>query len=335
MSEFDLINHYFTWQTSSSNGVVNSVGDDAAVLTLPENTQLVTSIDTLISGVHFPVNTSPQDIGYKSLAVNLSDLAAMGATPAWFTLALSLPEKDTHWLQGFSTGLKEIATQYHCDLVGGDTTRNPHGSISISIQVMGWLENDTALLRSGAQAGDKIYVTGTLGDAALGLQSILGKETGKKADKLNESSLDQADLAFCEARLNRPTPRVSTGLAIREMASSCIDISDGLLQDLSHILKASGQAAKLDITKIPFSRSLKKIQNSQALDLALSGGDDYELLFSIPANRLAELDKLGLEVSCIGEITQLNQQDAMIIDSAGNTLLNQAMRTGYNHFNDE
>ena len=144
MSEFDLINHYFNWQSSSNNGVIQSVGDDAAILALPENTQLVTSIDTLISGVHFPVDTSPQDIGIKSLAVNLSDLAAMGATPAWFTLALSLPKKDTQWLQGFSAGLKEIATQYNCDLVGGDTTRNTHGSVSISIQVMGWLENGTA-----------------------------------------------------------------------------------------------------------------------------------------------------------------------------------------------
>ncbi len=327
MSEFDLINHYFTWKISNKNGVIKAVGDDAAVLALPENTQLVTSIDTLISGVHFPVNTPPQDIGFKALAVNLSDLAAMGATPAWFTLALSLPENNPDWLKGFSAGLKEIATHYHCDLVGGDTTRGPQGSICISIQVMGWLENGTALLRSGAQPGDKIYVTGTLGDAALGLQLALGN--------VKEPPLDQADLAFCEARLNRPTPRVSTSLAIREFASSCIDISDGLLQDLSHILQASGQAAKLDLTKVPLSGSLKKITKSHAFDLALAGGDDYELLFTLPQNQETRLKKLDLGVSCIGEIIPQNKANTIIIDQSGKSLLNQAGRRGYNHFNEE
>jgi len=182
-------------------------------------------------------------------------------------------------------------------------------------------------LRSGALCGDKLYVSGTLGDAALGLQLLLGE--------MHDSNLNQADLAFCEARLNRPTPRVSTALAIREFASSCIDISDGLLQDLSHILKASGRAAMLDLSKIPLSKALKKIDQSQAFDLALSGGDDYELLFSVPVNRVAQLDKLGLELSCIGEIIPQNQNTAIIIDQTGKSLLNQSGRKGYNHFNEE
>ena len=185
MGEFDLIEKYFTWEGSTSSvdtqtNVAVGIGDDAAVLNIPKLTQLVTSIDTLISGVHFPENTPPKAIGHKALAVNLSDLAAMGATPEWFTLALTLPDVNHEWLSEFSAGLKALAQQFNIMLVGGDTTRGP---LSISIQVMGFVESNHALLRSGANTGDKIYVTGTLGDAAVGLQTI--------KNKLSLSSNDQ------------------------------------------------------------------------------------------------------------------------------------------------
>ena len=323
MSEFDLINHYFNWQISNKNGVIKAVGDDAAVLALPENTQLITSIDTLISGVHFPENTTPEDIAYKSLAVNLSDLAAMAARPAWFTLALTLPKKNSRWLQGFSAGLKEIATQYGCDLVGGDTTR---GSLSISIQVMGWVRRGRALLRSGARPGDLIYVSGTLGDAAIALQSVLANS--------EPGSLNKADLSYCQSRLNRPVPRLAVSEAISDIASACIDISDGLIQDLSHILKASGVGASVQTEQIPLSAALQKLPSEQALWAALSGGDDYELLFCVPPEKQSRLDtinKMDVPLTCIGEI---NDKSETICDASGN-LIKLADYTGYNHFYDE
>jgi len=195
VSEFDLIETYFTWEYDDhcSDNIIKGVGDDAAVLTLSPNQQLVTSIDTLISGVHFPENTSAYDIGYKALAVNLSDLAAMGAKPEWFTLALTLPEINHEWLNQFSLGLKTLAKASGISLVGGDTTSGP---LAISIQVMGSVESGKALYRSGASSRDKIYVTGTLGDAAAGLASIQ-----------NRLALPNTHADYCQQRLNRPRPR--------------------------------------------------------------------------------------------------------------------------------
>ncbi len=268
--------------------------------------------------MHFPENTSPNAIAHKALAVNLSDLAAMGATPAWFTLALTLPEIEAHWLSEFSASLKTTATQNTIYLVGGDTTRGP---LSISIQVMGFVNKGRALLRSGANVGDKIYVTGTLGDAAAGLQSILG-----------HLSLSKQDKEFCEKHLNYPHARLTESSVIKDFASACIDVSDGLLQDLSHILHASNVGAKLTLSKLPLSSVLKKLKNKQALQFALSGGDDYELLFTIPKNKEPEfLKKMGntkLTVSCIGVITD---QTHIIIDENSHELT----ATGYNHFHGE
>lgn len=314
MSEFDLIERYFTWEDTPSN-VSIAVGDDAAILDVPPNKQLVTSIDTLISGVHFPEYTLPESIAHKALAVNLSDLAAMGATPAWFTLALTLPDIEEDWLSEFSSGLKNIAIQNGIHLVGGDTTRGP---LSISIQVMGLVDKGRALLRSGAKIGDKIYVTGTLGDAAAGLQSILGN-----------LSLSKADKEYCEGRLNYPQPRVIESTIIQEFASACIDVSDGLLQDLSHILHASDVGAELNSNVLPLSTALKKIENEQARQFVLSGGDDYELLFTIPENKekefLQEMQKKKKKISCIGVI---NHKYNEITDENGQILTPM----GYNHF---
>ena len=327
MHEFNLIQKYFTWDNPPKD-VAITVGDDAAVLDIPPNKQFVTSIDTLISGVHFPENTAPHAIGHKALAVNLSDLAAMGASPRWFTLALTLPEIDESWLERFSAGLKALAQQHDCFLIGGDTTRGP---LSISIQVMGVVDTNKALLRSGARVGDKIYVTGTLGDAAAGLQSIVNYN--------KNSSLEKEANAHCQQRLNMPTPRVVESNIIKHFASTCIDVSDGLLQDLTHILEASGVAAELNLTQLPLSSALMTLatsttmDNKQASKLALTGGDDYELLFTIPASR--ETNFVGIvrgkaKVTCIGVITDTTENQNTITDENGNLLTS----TGYNHFYD-
>ncbi len=328
MHEFNLIQKYFIWNNPPRD-VVTTVGDDAAVIDISYNKQLVTSIDTLVSGVHFPENTPPHAIGYKALAVNLSDLAAMGASPRWFTLALTLPEIDEKWLEEFSAGLKSLAQQHDCFLIGGDTTRGP---LSISIQVMGVVDTGKAILRSGARVGDKIYVTGTLGDAAAGLQSIVDNKNNNKL-----SSLEKEAKVFCQNRLNLPTPRIVESNIIKHFASTCIDVSDGLLQDLSHILEASGVAANLDLTQLPLSSALTTLHNQQAINLALTGGDDYELLFTIPESR--ETNFVGIvegkaRVTCIGVITDTKEDQTVITDENGNLLTNANNYKGYNHFDD-
>lgn len=337
MNEFDLIETYFTWDkpsqtsnqvsaVSNSSCIVKSIGDDAAVLSLNPKQQLVTSIDTLVSGVHFPKNTAPFDIAHKALAVNLSDLAAMGAKPEWFTLALTLPEITHAWLSEFSRGLKTLATEVGIALVGGDTSSGP---LTISIQVMGSVTAGQALYRNGAKSGDKIYVTGTLGDGAAGLAYLQNNLT------LTERAAD-----YCQQRLNRPTARLNHSALIKNFASACIDISDGLLQDLSHILKQSSLAsadhsatnhslgAEITLFQIPLSEALSSINKQQALEFALTGGDDYELLFTVPEALHAEFLALSkaseCHFSCIGTITPA----AGIIDSNNNPL----NITGFKHF---
>ena len=328
MSEFDLIATYFTWDefgfdtdieskkidssNQQSSRVIKSVGDDAAVLSLAANQQLVTSIDTLVSGVHFPEDTSAHDIAYKALAVNLSDLAAMGAKPEWFTLALTLPSVDHEWLAEFSKGLKQLASEVNIALVGGDTTSGP---LAISIQVMGSVETGKALYRSGAKQGDSLYVTGYLGDGALGLLSLQ-----------NKIELNQHDAEYCQHRLNCPTARFKESELIKQFASSCIDVSDGLLQDLSHVLTQSNAkksnteldnkpsselgnelGAEIDVSKIPLSNALNSIEVNHALQLALAGGDDYELLFTVPKHKESDFLASNIETQYqftrIGEIT--------------------------------
>lgn len=325
MSEFDLIKTYFTWDNadnlSASKNIIKSVGDDAAVLSLAANQQLVTSIDTLVSGVHFPVTTSAFDIGHKALAVNLSDLAAMGSKPEWFTLALTLPEIDHEWLSEFSRGLKSLANEVGISLVGGDTSSGP---LAISIQVMGSVNKDQAIYRNGAKLGDKIYVTGTLGDGAVGLLSLN-----------DEIKLTSEDATFCHQRLNRPMPRLKESDLIKNFASAAIDVSDGLLQDLEHILKQSNLAnseamigAELDLFRFPFSKALKSIDSQQALEFALAGGDDYELLFTIP--EAAEKEFLALVKQSVHQFTWIGTvtNEKGIVDT-NNTLLNAK---GFNHF---
>ncbi len=297
MKEFAIIEHYFKQKTLSRPDVTLGIGDDCALLNMPQHQLLALSIDTLVEGLHFPVTTSAYDIGYKSLAVNLSDLAAMGAEPAWFTLALTMPKADENWLQEFSQGLFQLAQEYNLQLIGGDTTRGP---LTITIQIHGFIPEKHALRRSGAKAGDRIYVSGFLGDAGLGLQIALGKIKVKADDE-----------AYLLQRLNRPNPRVKLGLLLRNFATSAIDISDGLLADLEHILIASEVGATIRTLLIPLSDELKRNTSAdEALHLALTAGDDYELCFTVPSEKeeelLTALKKENITCYCIGEITQEN-----------------------------
>ncbi|MCW9030227.1 MAG: thiamine-phosphate kinase [Gammaproteobacteria bacterium] len=292
-SEFDIIRQYFMLNEGRDD-VVLGIGDDAAILSIPENHHLIQSVDTLVAGVHFPVETTPQDIAYKALAVNLSDMAAMGAEPAWFTLAITLPDDSSAWLDAFSKSLFSLAKKYNVQLIGGDTTNGP---LCISITINGFVPAGKALTRNTAQVSDKIYVSGTIGNAALALAAWQG-----------ECLLKDETRSFLNEQLNRPQPQVELGLLLREYASACIDISDGLIADLQHITDNSNVGAAIYFEKIPLSKELKLNLTDEALLLALvlSGGDDYELCFTIPENKQKEFDRVMKEqrisVSCIGEI---------------------------------
>ncbi len=318
-SEFEIINRYFSSRASDSENIILGIGDDAAVISTPADKQLVVSVDTLISGVHFPSQTSAADIAWKALAVNLSDLAAMGATPAWFTLALSLPEVDHHWLAVFSDSLAEISSIYRIPLVGGDTTR---GALSITIQVAGHVPVGRALLRSGAKVGDQIFVSGNIGDAALGLYV------------LQQQSERNEDIDYLLECLNRPQPRIDLGQALTEVASACIDISDGLFADLSHILKASGVGAQLQQDHIPLSEVAKRFLSDKENRLTgiYNRGDDYELCFCVPAEKCSQLyaiEKLSAcKLTCIGKIVTGNE--LQVFDAQGKLV--DISHDNYDHF---
>jgi thiamine-monophosphate kinase len=274
--EFRLIDRIRERTALARQDVRLGIGDDAALLAVPPGQQLAVAIDTLVEGVHFPQGTAPQDIGWKALAVNLSDLAAMGAAPAWALLALTLPQADAARVDGLAEGFARLAQEHGVALVGGDTTRGP---FSLSVVVHGFVPPGQALLRTGACAGDAVFVTGTLGDAAGGLRLARGE--------LPFDPSDEAHRAL-RARLDRPTPRIRAGLALRGLASACIDISDGLLADLGHVCSASGVGAELEIDRLPLSPALRTVfGDAAAREFALSGGDDYELCFSVPAARAA------------------------------------------------
>lgn len=273
LSEFSIIKRYFTNGTQRED-VLLGVGDDAALLRVPPGMQLVVSVDTLVAGRHFPVDTDARAIGYKTLAVSLSDIAAMGADPAWATLSIALPESDQDFIEDFSAGLFELANRYNVALVGGDTVRGP---LCLTLQLQGLVPESEALLRSGATPGDHIFVTGTLGDAGAGLALRQGGECS-----------DDSAAAYLVDRLDYPAPRVSEGSSLRGIASAAIDISDGLLADLGHILERSGCAASVELTAIPLSESLRcyTADSVEQKKLALTSGDDYELCFTVPENRL-------------------------------------------------
>lgn len=280
MHEFEIIDKYFNWQNTD---IIVGVGDDCAIVALEPQQNLVSTTDTLISGVHFPENTKAANIAYKSLAVNLSDLAAMGATPKWFSLGLMLPEVDQNWLAEFSASLKLLADEFGITLIGGDTTK---GNMSITIHALGVLPKNSGLLRSGAKVGDGIFVSNNLGDAALAWQLMQNKQTVPTA-LLN---------AF-----NRPTPQVKLGLALRDIATSCIDISDGLLADFGHIIKQSQVGARIYFDQLPLSPQVKNARDSC---LSLAGGDDYQLCWTMPMSAQDTKQLAQYKVTKIGVITQ-------------------------------
>lgn len=290
LSEFGLITRYFAaprFPVAPVCGVVLGIGDDAAILRLPPDQDLVVSVDTLVAGVHFPPAMAPEHIGHRALAVNLSDLAAMGAKPLWFTLALTLPEADEVWLEGFSRGLAALAQRFAIALVGGDTTRGP---LSITVQVHGSVARGMALRRDGAQPGDDVHVSGVPGSAALGLQRVLA---GHGAE-------DELARVFLY-----PEPRIALGLRLCGIASAAIDVSDGLFADAGHIATRSGVRIVLASERLPLCAGS---ETQTALDLCLAGGDDYELCFTAsPVQRgtiTGIASALGLRCTRIGAVLQ-------------------------------
>ncbi len=319
MNEFELIRNYFACQGLAREDVIVSIGDDAAVVAPPSGMQQVLTTDMLVAGRHFFADADPRSIGHKALAVNLSDIAAMGATPAWFTLDLSLPSADPDWLRAFARGLFELADQYRTQLVGGDTVRGP---LAVAIQLCGLVPVGEALLRSGARPGDRIYVTGTLGDAALAL-----------SHRRETLDLTEPERLQVMQRLDYPQPRVAAGEAVRTLASSCIDVSDGLYADLGHILEASDVGARLVSEKIPLSSVYQRHSDRfGGAELALSNGDDYELCFTLPPASVSELQHILPRCECdltyIGDIEA--QPGLRMVDASGR--IYEPKLRGYDHF---
>jgi thiamine-monophosphate kinase len=301
VNEFELINRYFR-RTAAAPGVVVGIGDDGAVLAPDATKQQIQVIDTLVEGVHFPPQMNAADIAYRAVAVNLSDIAAMGAEPRWMTLALTLSSADDEWLESFARGLFEAADEHQVSLIGGDTTSGQ--AVVVTVAISGEVEPGRALLRSAARAGDSIYVTGTVGDAAAGLQLL---QRGESDD-------------FLSSRFLRPTPRIAIGRALVGVATAAIDVSDGLAGDLQKLLLASGVGAEIEIATLPLSDALRaRFDREQQLQFALQGGDDYELCFtsSDPAvDRIAGVTRIG-HVTAGTELVFHHHGDVVEVDASG------------------
>ncbi|QID16511.1 thiamine-phosphate kinase [Nitrogeniibacter mangrovi] len=318
-SEFDLIRRYFHWPVHHTD---LGGGDDAALLTVPPGEQLAVSTDMLVEGRHFFVDTDPAALGWKSLAVNLSDIAAMGATPRWATLALALPDDDAPWLGAFAGGLRECADAYAIDLIGGDTTRGPR---TINITIFGTVPTGRAIRRSGGRPGDELWISGHPGRAALALWHL------RDGIALNAPWRDD-----CLHALHRPTPRTRLGPALRGLASAMLDVSDGLLGDLGHILETSGCGARIDAPALPVAPLIDACGDAAlARRACLSGGDDYELLFAAPAaQRPAILDAsraAGVPVTRIGQLTEREAGLVLVHADGAREALTAA---GFDHFAD-
>jgi thiamine-monophosphate kinase len=300
LGEFELIRRFFArgGSTRRESGVILGIGDDAALLELPQGADLVAAVDTIVAGRHFLEGTGARSIGHRALAVNLSDIAAMGATPLWATLALTLPSVDSAWLEQFAAGFLELADAHGVSLVGGDTTRGP---LTVSVQIMGHVPHGTALRRSGAQAGDVLAVSGTLGDAAAGLGLLRAGATGREGNATGNAAKQLI------RRFDFPEPRVALGLRARGIATAAMDLSDGLIGDLPKLAQASNLAAHVSVERLPLSPAMSAMKGADdAVNLALAGGDDYELLFAVPPGRFAaleaEADRLNLMLTAIGEL---------------------------------
>lgn len=328
MNEFELIRRFFRRDQAESppKGLMLGIGDDAALLQPPAGMQLAVTTDTLVSGVHFPADANAEDIAERALRVNLSDLAAMGAEPLWFTLALTLPptsgeadeELREDWLRDFSRGLFQAANEFDCALVGGDTTSGP---LSICVQAMGSIAPGEALRRDGASAGDYVLVTHCLGDGAAGLAVIE-----------NRLSLDETHNEYLRQRYHRPEPRFKEATLLRGLASAALDISDGLAADLGHICAASDLAAQIDVQELPLSPALlAMVDLEQARRWALSGGDDYELCFTVPESKMPEVGMLiargELKAKVVGQLMPGSGVQCLL---EGEPF--ELEQTGYTHF---
>ena len=307
LGEFDLIARFFTRPVPTGrDDIALAVGDDCALLESDAGEQWAVSTDTLVESVHFLPSVDPSALGHKALAVNLSDLAACGAEPRCFFVALALPKVDEAWLAAFSGGMFALADAHRCVLAGGDTTRSPQGVI-VTVTVMGRVPRGQALLRSGARSGDDVWVSGTLGAAAFGLAL---RQSGTPVP---------AEVRVAIERLERPQPQVGLGLALRGVATAAIDISDGLLGDLGHIMERSAVGARVEWNRIPCSDALRGQAEADQRRFALAGGDDYELLFTAPACRRGEVERVaagaGVAVTCIGEVTSTGRLE--LVDADG------------------
>ena len=314
----------------ASHGIDIGIGDDCALLSLGPNQQIAMSMDILHAGVHFPVEASPEQIATRALAVNLSDLAAMGASPWCFTLGLSLPDYDENWLERFSQALLKMAAQYNCPLVGGDTTRAP---LSLCLQVQGTLPRGQALTRSGAKLGDRIYVSGSLGNGAIALASLGVSTPLTEQLAIAIESIGDVDRQFLEQAFYNPTPRIELAQAVRPLANSAIDISDGLLGDLGHICSASKLGAKINVHQLPFSPAARRCTSETAcVTAALAGGDDYELCLTVAQDRSEAFEvaasQTGVVVTCIGEMC--SGQGVQCVDEKGQ-VVNLGLNA-YSHF---
>jgi thiamine-monophosphate kinase len=318
--EFQLIQQFFQREQAEqpAEGVLLGIGDDCALLQIPEGKQLAVSVDTLVAGVHFPADADAELIAERALRTNLSDLAAMGAAPLWFTLALTLPDANEDWLRRFSRGLFSCAREYGIALIGGDTTSGP---LTITIQVMGAVAPGAAMRRDGANIGDFVLVTHSLGDGAAAL-----------AVMENRIECDESSANYLHERFYRPVPRLQESALIRALASAAVDISDGLVADLQHICDASDVGAVIDVENLPLSAAVQALNNpTQAMEWALSGGDDYELCFTVAPEKMADIAMLiaqgKLNATVIGEIVPGTK---VICEYEGEPFA--LANTGYQHF---
>ncbi len=293
MKEFDIINQFFKKpnllgagssliESALKGSVVKSIGDDCAILSVPDEHHLVLSMDTLVCGRHFPNDALPEQIATRAFCTCLSDLAAMGATPYWFTLGLTMPEANIEWIASFSKSLLNIAEEYQCELIGGDTTQGP---LTITLQVHGVVEKGKALRRDLARVGDRVFITGYLGDGAAALALI--------SDGALDKVIEQIDKEYLVERFYCPQPQIQSALKIVNYSRCAIDISDGLLADLQHVAMASEVDIDIDIDKLPISSACKNlVSDATSLNFALSGGDDYQIAFTVPENSLSEIRQL-------------------------------------------
>ena len=308
LTEFSLIQQFFAQHLPKNASTALGIGDDCALLSVPAGYQLAVTADTMVEGVHFFAGADPEQLGHKLLAVNLSDLASMGAKPLAVTLALTLPSVDADWLRAFSTGFLNLAEQYGVDLIGGDTTSGP---LTLTVQAMGVVPNHKALLRSGAKVGDLIYMTGALGDAGLGLKINLGYQC------------PQPDAAL--QRFNTPDPQIAAGLALIDIASACIDISDGLAADLGHILKRSDVGACLEWESLPLSAAVQHyIAETGDWAMPLTAGDDYQLCFTVSPDKVAQLKGQYTSIGIIESTPGLRLRKSGIVQAF--------VSKGYEHF---